>query len=163
MTTHQKTMVKKDLANKTIVVTREFASSQDKVWEAWTTTLLDEWWAPKPWKAITKSLDFKVGGYWLYCMTGPEGEQMWSRVDYLTIDANNSFSAQDAFSDEQGNKNDDFPSMHWVNVFSTIPGGTKVEVTITFTKEEDMNKILEMGFETGFSMGLDNLDDLLAR
>ena len=37
--------------NKTITVQREFAASLDLVWEAWTNPqLLDQWWAPKPFK-----------------------------------------------------------------------------------------------------------------
>jgi hypothetical protein len=34
-------------------------------------------------------------------------------------------------------------------------------VTISFDKEADLTTILEMGFETGFSMGLSNLDEVL--
>ena len=63
-----------DKANKKINVERAFAAPLKKAWAAWTQAeLLDQWWAPKPWKAQTKSMDFKVGGRWIYSMTGPDG------------------------------------------------------------------------------------------
>ena len=36
--------------------------------------ILDQWWAPKPYQCITKSLDFKVGGYWLIIYERTWGE-----------------------------------------------------------------------------------------
>ncbi len=37
-----------------MLITREFSASQAEVWKAWTEShLLDQWWAPKPWKAVT--------------------------------------------------------------------------------------------------------------
>jgi len=36
-----------------------------------------------------------------------------------------------------------------------------VNITITFTKEADLQTILAMGFEEGFKMGLGNLDEYL--
>ena len=49
-----------DKENKKITVTREFAAELALVWKAYTTKeILDQWWAPKPWKAKTNSMDFK--------------------------------------------------------------------------------------------------------
>jgi hypothetical protein len=42
-------------------------------------------------------------------------------------------------------------------------GGTKVEVEITFATQADMEKIIEMGFEVGFTAAHGNLDELLAK
>ncbi len=164
MTTKKRTMVTKDMANKKLFTVREFDAPREKVWEYWTkSSLLDLWWAPKPWKAMTKSMDFREGGLWFYCMAGPEGEQHCARLDYLTIDPGNSFTAQDSFCDEAGNKNADFSDVHWANRFYTTPTGTRVEVEMTFKDEADIAKILEMGFEGGFTMAHGNLDELLAK
>ena len=44
-----------DRENKTIKVKREFAAELPLVWDAYTKSeILDQWWAPKPWKARTK-------------------------------------------------------------------------------------------------------------
>lgn len=53
--------------------------------------------------------------------------------------------------------------MHWKNEFSKTDTGTKVEVEITFASEADMEKIIEMGFEAGFTMAHGNLDELLKK
>lgn len=145
-----------------LVVTRSFKASKDKVWRAWTeSALLDQWWAPKPWKAETKEMDFTEGGHWLYAMVGPDGEKHWCRADYKTVDAQSSFSALDAFCDENGNPNTDFPRMNWFNTYTALGDTTDVTIEISFDSEESLNKIVEMGFKEGFSMGLTNLDELL--
>jgi uncharacterized protein YndB with AHSA1/START domain len=165
MTTQKKqTIITKDAANKKLFVVREFDGTPEQVWKAWTESeLLDKWWAPRPWKAKTKKMDFREGGFWLYCMEGPNGEQQWCRVDYKSIVPNKSFTAIDAFCDEEGNKTADFPNMHWKNEFSKTDTGTKVTVEITFASESDLEKIIEMGFKEGFTMAHSNLDELLAQ
>ena len=158
-----KTEVVKDLANKTLFITREFEATLDKVWKAWTdSSLLDKWWAPKPWKAETKSMSFKNGGYWLYCMVGPDGSRHWARADYSFITLEKQFSFVDCFCDENGNPSQDAPSMNWVNKFTETTSGTKVEVTVKFSSVADLEKIIEMGFQEGFTMAHGNLDELLA-
>ncbi len=164
MTTKKEIVFSKDLSNKKITVIREFAASLENVWSAWTDpSLLDQWWAPKPWKAITKSMDFREGGYWLYCMTGPNGEKSWDRADFITIEPKNLFIVENYFCDEQGNKNSSMPTMHWKNQFHKTPEGAKVEVEITFAEIADFEKIIEMGFEQGFTAALENLDEILEK
>ena len=159
----KETLVSKDAGNKTVHVTRHFDAPVDLVWKSWTESeVLDKWWAPRPWKAETKAMDFSVGGYWLYAMVSPEGEKHWNRVDFTAISPMKSFSATSTFTDEEGNNVPDFPTMHWFNEFFPTDTGSKVEVSIRFDKDADMQKIIEMGFEGGFTMALTNLDELLA-
>jgi uncharacterized protein YndB with AHSA1/START domain len=156
------TSISKDLANRKLHITREFAAPVEKVWKAWTeSSLLDKWWAPRPWKAETKSLDFREGGSWLYCMAGPDGTKAWCRVDFKTIAPGQSFTAVSTFADEQGKTDKSFPAMYWLTEFKTTATGSKIEVQISFDNDADLQKILEMGFEGGFTMALGNLDELL--
>ena len=152
----------KDLENKKMHIEREFDGNLSRVWAAWTQSeILDQWWAPKPWKAETKTQDFKEGGYWLYAMRGPEGEAHWARANYKNISPEKSFTVDDAFCDENGTINKELPTMNWVINFSPIGSGTKVAMDITLPSKEHLEKILEMGFKEGFEMGLGNLDELL--
>lgn len=144
---------------KTIHVKREFAATLDLVWEAWTKPeLLDLWWAPKPYQTKTKSMDFKEGGFWLYAMVGPDGDTHWCRADYKKIEALKHFSGLDAFCDENGNVNKDFPRSLWTNVFNENAENTIVNITIAYDNVEDLKKIMELGFKEGFTMALGNLD-----
>jgi uncharacterized protein YndB with AHSA1/START domain len=157
-----KTEILKDLTNRKLNVTRAFSAPVEKVWRAWTEAeQLDKWWAPRPWRAITKTMDFTPGGFWLYCMAGPNDEKAWCRVDFHTIEAVKSFTATATFCDENGNVDKSFPAMHWDNRFQSAATGAEVVISISFDNDEDLEKIVQMGFEQGFSMGLSNLDELL--
>lgn len=159
----KETMYEKDVANKKMIVVREFDAPVQQVWKAWTTReMLDQWWAPKPWKAVTVSMNFKEGGSWRYYMEGPDGSRHYCSNDYKQIETGISYQCTDAFTDEQGNINPEFPRMDWYVQFSPSGEGTKVEVEITFPTEADMNKIIDMGFKEGFAMAHKNLDELLA-
>jgi len=66
MTTAQKNSIVKDLKEKSILVSREFEAQLADVWKAYTDPkLLDQWWGLSPWRAETKEMYFKPGGYWL--------------------------------------------------------------------------------------------------
>jgi uncharacterized protein YndB with AHSA1/START domain len=163
MIINKETVYTVDASKKKLKVVRDFDAPVDLVWRAWTEAkLLDQWWAPKPWKANTTSMDFREGGQWLYYMQGPEGERHYCKFDYSSIKPQKSIAGQDAFCDEAGNTNLEFPRMDWYLMFNSEDDGTRVETHITFASEADLNKIVEMGFKEGFAMAHNNLDELLA-
>ena len=152
-----------DKENKKISVKREFAAPLSRVWAAWTESeLLDQWWAPKPWIAQTKSMDFRVGGHWLYAMVGPDETKHWARADFKSITTLKSFSAQDSFCDENGNIDHTFPLAIWNNVFSETSDTTLVSIEIRYDEISDLEKYIEMGFKEGFLAALENLDELFS-
>ena len=164
MILNKETIFTKDLTNKKIKVVREFDAPLEQVWKAWTESeLLDQWWAPKPWKAVTLSMNFQNGGTWLYYMEGPDGSRHYCRADYTSIVTNKRYDGLDAFCDEKGNINSEFPRMNWKVAFSNSDSATKVEVEITFDSVESLEKIIEMGFKEGFAAAHTNLDELLAK
>lgn len=159
-----KTIYSRDTAAKKIFVTRNFEAPLEMVWEAWTDpSMLDQWWAPRPWKTETKSMQFEKGGSWLYAMAGPNNERHWSRADYQEIIPFKSFTGHDFFCDEHGTINPDMPANKWVVEFESAGKATIVKVELTFGNAEDMEKIIQMGFEQGFAMAHDNLDELLKK
>ena len=124
--------------------------------------LLEKWWGPKPWVAKTKTMNFTVGGAWLYYMEGPASKQHWSHVRFTAIENGSRFAADAAFSDENGTVTPGAPLAHWDNKFVAAGNKTKVVVDISFDDEASMKMMVEMGFEGGFTMGLNQLDQLLA-
>lgn len=149
--------------NKTIEVKREFAAGRSLVWDAYTKPeILDQWWGPKPWKAKTKSMDFKVGGRWLYAMVGPEGETHWSIADYTKIQPKELFAVSDAFTDENGTVNAEMPQSKWEVSFDDKGEElTEVTIHITYRDLNHLEETIKMGFKEGLSMGMDQLDELL--
>ncbi len=149
--------------NKTIHVVREFDADKSLVWKAWTTAeLLDQWWAPLPYKNVTKSLDFRESGTWLYSMVSPEGDVHWCLFDYHSVDPENSYSGEDAFCDESGKIADTMPRSNWQNQFNESNGRTTVSINITLESLEQLEQMIAMGFKEGFTAGLNQLEELLA-
>jgi uncharacterized protein YndB with AHSA1/START domain len=150
-----------DKAQKTVFVNREFAAGQSLVWDAFTKQeILDQWWAPKPWESRTKSMEFKVGGKRLYAMVSPEGQEHWSVQEYTSITPKTNFKYLNAFADKDGKP--DLPGSEWDLSFSEQNGTTTVRITIYNQSLERMEKMIEMGFQGGFTMTLNYLEDLLA-
>lgn len=152
--------VDKDLANKKITVTKHYNAKPEAVWQAWTKKeILDQWWAPKPWRAETKKLELSEGGSWQYAMVGPEDERHHGRFQYTAIHAPKSFEGTDAFTDDRGQVDPELPQANWKVEFRSSGAGTDVRITITPKTEGALEKFLEMGFEEGFKMGLGNLEE----
>ncbi|REC80294.1 SRPBCC domain-containing protein [Chryseobacterium elymi] len=152
----------KDFDLNSIYVMKIYDADVSKVWDYFTKSeLLDQWWAPKPWKCETVKQDFKQGGIWHYAMVGPEGEKMYGQVKYGEITEHRNFDGVDAFCDEKGNINEDFAQAKWLLGFTGVEEGTKVTINIHFPTSEAMKQQLEMGFEEGFKMGLTQLDEIL--
>lgn len=150
-------------ANNTITVKREFAAELPVVWDAFTKSeILDQWWAPRPWKARTKVMDFREGGSWLYAMVGPEGEEHWSFINYETIQPQKSFSGIDGFSDADGNINTEFPQSKWENSFQGNGDETLVTIQVVYDDLAQLETIIQMGFKEGLTMAMEGLDELLA-
>lgn len=157
------TIFRKDAEKATFVAERVFAVAPDRVWEAHTKgERLGEWWAPKPWKAVTQSLDFREGGSWRYYMLGPDGTKSYCRIDYRSIDPGKNFSGDDYFCDENGERTADMPNMDWKMEFLAEGDGTRLVSTIVFPSADDLEKILSLGMHEGYSMALDQLEGLLA-
>jgi len=151
-----------DKVNRTITVNREFDAELPVVWDAFTRSeILDKWWAPKPWKAKTKSMDFSEGGRWLYAMVSPEGEEQWCIQDYQKIQAQKKFTVADAFTDEVGNVKKDMPRSRWEQLFANNGDVTLVTSRIAFEDPGQLEKILQLGMKEGYKAALEQLEELL--
>lgn len=148
--------------NKTITVTREFAAEVSLVWDAYTKSeLLDQWWAPKPWKAKTKKMDFRKGGQWLYAMVGPQGEEHWAVANYEDIRDRQTFLVKDAFTDANGTINTSLPQSQWEVTFTGKGDQTLVRMIISYDDLAQLETTIQMGFKEGLAMAMEGLDELL--
>lgn len=156
-----------DKAAKTVFINREFAASLSLVWDAFTKKeILDQWWAPAPFTSKTKAMDFKVGGRRFYAMVSPEGQERWAIQKYTSISPKTNFKMLNAFADKD--ENPELPGSDWDFNFSEQSGpdsyrSTKVSITIKNESLPRMEKMIEMGFKEGFTMTLNDLENLLAK
>ncbi|MGE5805295.1 MAG: SRPBCC family protein [Ignavibacteria bacterium] len=151
---------KVDKSTKSVLVEKEFDAELSLVWDAFTKKeILDQWWAPKPYASKTKYMDFKVGGRRFYAMVSPEGEENWQIQDYTSISPKTNFKFFSVFADKD--ENPFLPGSNWDLNFSENNGITKVSITIYNDSLERMEKMIEMGFKEGFTMTLNELENLL--
>ena len=149
-----------DKSTKTVFVNREFDAGLSLVWDAFTKQeILDQWWAPKPWVSKTKFMNFEVGGRRFYAMVSPEGQEHWSIQEYTSISPKTNFKMLNAFADKD--ENPELPGSDWDFNFGEQNGTTKVSITIKNESLARFEKMIEMGFQGGFTMGLQQLDELL--
>lgn len=145
-----------------LYIMKVFSSEVPTLWDFFTKGAnLDQWWAPKPWKCETLKMDFQPGGAWRYMMKGGENEKHFGAAQFHEITVNRSFDWTDYFTDEEGTQLHEFPQANWLFGFTGVAEGTKLTVNIHFSTPEEMQQLLEMGFEGGFKAGLDQLDDLI--
>ena len=159
-----------DKSTKSVIVTREFNAELPLVWDAFTKQeILDQWWAPKPWTSKTKYMHFKEGGRRFYAMVSPEGYESWQIQDYTSISPKTNFKFLSVFADKDETPH--LPGSNWDLNFTeqnARPGDpvgrgiTKVSITIYNESLERMEKMIEMGFKEGFTMTLNELNELLS-
>ena len=148
--------------NNSISVKREFAAERPLVWDAFTKSeILDRWWAPKPWTARTKSMDFRENGRWHYAMVGPEGEEHWGLSLYAKIHALKSYAGTDAFADADAVINAEMPQSRFECTFEDKEASTLVTFQITYNDLAQLEATIQMGFKEGLTMAMEGLDEVL--
>lgn len=151
-----------DKPNKTVTIIREFDAPRSSVWAAFTTPeILDEWSAPKPFRARTKVMDFTVGGRRFYAMVSPDGMEQWQVQRYVAINPKTNFKYISAFSDKDERIDPQWPGSEWDLNFIDENGTTKVTIVIRNESLARMEKMIELGFREGFTATIRQLDQYL--
>jgi len=148
--------------NHSIRIKREFDAQLSLVWDAYSNPeILIQWWAPKPWTAKSKTMEFREGGRWHYAMCGPNGEEHWGIMKYQKIIPHKQIAGSDAFCDSEETINPDFPQSTWEINFSELNTRTFVEYITYYGNLEQLETTLKMGFKEGITMALNGLDQVL--
>jgi len=160
-----------DESTNSVLITREFDAELSLVWDAFTKQeILDQWWAPKPLASKTKVMNFEVGGRRFYSMVWPEGQEYWGVEKYTLINPKTSIKLLASFTDKDENINAELPTSEWELNFSEQNarpddpfgrGITKVSIVIKNKTLADIETIIQMGFKEGFTMTLNELENLL--
>lgn len=144
----------------TVQITRQFAAELALVWEAFTNpVILDQWWAPKPFIARSKVMDFRVGGRRFYAMVSPDGSERWAIQRYTEIAPMQGFKFFNVFAD--ADENPDPTGSNWDVRFTEQDGITTVRILVHNESLARMEQLLE-GFKLGFTAALDALHEYLS-
>jgi len=151
-----------DKEKNTLTIRREFLASQQLVWDCYTKSEhLDQWFAPYPLTTKTKSMDFSEGGHWHYAMVEPNGTEYWGYTEYLKIKPIDYYTALDAFSNADGEINNNLPRAEWLVNFTKKGENALVETIVTYKSLSDLEMVIKMGMEQGMMATLEKLDKLL--
>lgn len=86
-----------------LVIIRIFDAPRELVWKAFTEAdRLAQWWGPKGFTMLVRTLDFRQGGAFHYAMRAPDGRTMWGRFVYHEIHAPERMVFVSSFTDEDG-------------------------------------------------------------
>jgi uncharacterized protein YndB with AHSA1/START domain len=149
-------------SDREFVMERTFDAPRKLVFEAFSDCKhLTHWWGPKGWTLPVCKIDFRPGGVWHYCMRGPEGDESWGKAIYREIVEPERIVYLDTFADEAGNPVDGAPEMLITVMFEEQGGKTKLTSHTQFSSAADLEAVLSMGMEEGFTQTLDRLEEHL--
>ncbi len=112
---------------KSLIITRTFNASPERVWQAWVNPELYMCWTgPKEYNYCGAEMDLRVGGKYLSCMVGPDGRQIWSTGVYKEVEEPSRFVVTDSFADDRGNV---VPASYY-GLPSDFPMEAEVDVTL---------------------------------
>ena len=155
-----------------LTITRIFNAPVEQVWKYWTEPeYTKKWWGPTIFSCPVSEIDFRVGGKYLNCMRGMEGDfknkDFWSTGTYLEIVPLKKIVITDSFSDEKGNvvpashygMTGDFPLERTVPItFEPVNGQTKMTMV-----HQGMPVSDQQGAGQGWNESFDKLAAILAK
>lgn len=151
-----------DIENKKVVVEKVVEAPIELVWKIFSDgELMAKWWGPKTWPASSVSFDFRPGGQWHYFMQGPDGTRSYGMSKYIEIHEKKEIFLNDLFCDERGVVNNELPKTLSRIKFASLGNETQIIFESNYDSSEDVKKVVDLGFEAGFTDALDNLDTLV--
>ena len=105
-------------------ISHVFNAPREKVWQAWTEQEhLRKWFGPNGSTMLHATVDLRVGGMFHYCMSHPNGSEMWGRWVFRTIQRPDKLEFISSFSNAAGGITpapfpglEDFPPETWSTV-----------------------------------------------
>lgn len=112
-----------------------------------------QWFGPGNYPLTHCTMDFRVGGEIEMMMTGPDGPTPKFGGKYLEIEQDRRIVYTNQFLHERGTED---PMVVTLS-FEEADGGTKLTVDTLFATVEQARRHMDMGYEGGVGVGLDQL------
>ena len=145
-----------------LVVSRTFPASRDLVFRAWTSAdHLKHWFCPADYSVAEARVECRVGGDFQICMRSPQGQDHWMKGKYTEIVPNTRLviDAQVLGVEERAL----FRALTLVTFDEARGGGTRLEVTQSYTLLDTSCAHMLQGAPQGWRETLDRLEQEVAR
>lgn len=157
------TALESDAEALTLTLVGEYPVPLERLWDAWADPRkLERFWGPEEWPAHFVRHDLVAGGGSHYYMTGPDGTRAHGWWRFLEVEPLRRIELEDGFGDEEGNPNEEMPSMRMVFTFEATPNGSRFRSVTHFPSVEAMEQLTQMGMVEGIRSALGQLDAVLA-
>lgn len=154
-------------------ISRAFAASRARVWDAWTKPeALAQWFGPKGSASTILAFDLRPGGEWRGRMDMPGGGTMYSKFVFREIDPMSRLVGVHGFADAEGNRirapfAEQFP-LEMLTTVLFIDEGAGIRIDLSWTpldampEEEAFFASMMASMSDGWSGSFEQLDKFLA-
>ncbi len=143
--------------DRTIKVSREFEAPRELVFDAFTAPeKIGQWWGPNGFTTTTKSMEFKVGGEWIFTMHGPDGTDYPNRIMYTEINPPELIKY-----DHFGRRPDEEIHFYQTITFEEVKGKTRVTLNLLFPTLKAKEEAAKFGAVEGGQQTLARLGEFL--
>jgi uncharacterized protein YndB with AHSA1/START domain len=144
-----------------LIVSRTFPAPRELVFRAWSTAdHVKRWFCPAGCTVPHAEVEFQVGGAFNICMRSPGGEHHWTNGRFAEIVANDRL-----IIDMAPSAADRVPLFraHTVVSFADVAGGTRMQVTQSYTLLDPAAEPMIHGAPQGWGQTLDRLEQEVTR
>jgi uncharacterized protein YndB with AHSA1/START domain len=148
------------LKPKPLVISRSFAAPRDLVFKAWSSAEhMKRWFSPVGYTVPEAEIDFRPGGVCAICMRSPEGQDYWTKGNYIEV------SPPDRLVFTAGVVVDGSKkfTVHTTVTFEAEGAGTRMTVRQAYDIHDEAFLFAVEGAPEGWRTTLDKLEQEVAR
>jgi len=150
------------MENNDIVITRDFACSQQMLFDAWNKPeQIEKWYGPKGFNTSVVEYNFAEGGKWKYVMKGPDGREFPVAGTFEKIDPPNKVVSRDGWDDEPGSPGMTAGMSLSVDFEKIDESNTRLTLTIHLKTAEDKAMWQKSGAVQGYESSFARIDEII--
>lgn len=149
--------------NSDFIVSRLIKAPRSLIWKAWTMPeYLEKWWTPKPMTAKMVSFDLRPGGAFDLLMSDPSGAQSPITGTFLELVHEERIVFTTALTAGWRPAPTILPITAIISM-SDVRDGTWYATRVLVKDDDERQKLQAIGFEPGWSLGIDQLNELVTQ
>ncbi len=141
-------------------VSRTINAPRHIVWKAWTTPeYLEQWWVPRPMTARLTAFSLRPGGAFDLKMFAPDGGESDVTGSFLEIVDGERIVFTTALTADWRPAPTPLPLTAYITM-ADADDMTRYDTRVLYRDDEDGARLTEMDFPRGWSVGIDQLEEL---